>query len=146
MIDKLRLKRYREKIMHIERRISQIDNWISGYSDLDFIDDEKTKLAVYKAFQEAVESVMDVIAMSCKDSGIPPKDDYSNIEALADTGVLDKELMELLIEANGLRNRLAHHYNKLNDRTAFESIKELLDTLLKFTEVIEEWIAKNLKQ
>ncbi len=35
----------------------------------------EAKLAVYRAVQEAVE-----IAMFLKDSDIPPKDDYTNIE------------------------------------------------------------------
>lgn len=55
MIDEIRLKRYREKIIHMEERTSLINEWVSNYSDEDFISDEKTKLAVYKAFQEIVE-------------------------------------------------------------------------------------------
>ena len=146
MINENRLKRYREKIMHIERRISQIDAWISNYTDKDFIKDEKTKLAVYKAFQEAVESAMDIIAMICRDTGIPPKDDYTNIEAIGELGIISENLMEKLVEANGLRNRLVHHYNKLNDKIAFESIRELLDPILKFVEVIENWILRKLEK
>ena len=33
-------------------------------------------MATYKAFQEIVESYMDIIAMACKDEEIVPKDDY----------------------------------------------------------------------
>jgi len=146
MIDEIRLKRYREKIIHIEGRTSLINEWVSNYSDEDFISDEKTKLAVYKAFQEIVESAMDIIAMICKDAGVPPKDDYTNIETLKELGVINADLMERLVEANGLRNRLVHHYNKLDDRIAFESIKELLDDLLIFVEVVEGWIAKRLEK
>ena len=141
---KNRLKRYREKIMHIEKRVSQINTWILNYTDKDFVSDEKTKLAVYKAFQEIVESAMDIIAMMCKDAGIPPKDDYTNIETLEELKITNEDLMEKLIEANGLRNRLVHHYNKLSDKIAFESIKELLDSLIKFVEVVENWIMKKL--
>ena len=42
---------------------------------------EKTKLATYKAFQEIVEACMDIVAMMCKDSKIPPQDDYTNQES-----------------------------------------------------------------
>jgi len=132
--------------MHIERRISQINTWVSDYTDREFINDEKTKLAVYKAFQEAVESAMDIIAMICKDVGIPPRDDYMNIESLKELQIINKDLMGRLVEANGLRNRLVHHYNKLDDKIAFESIKELVDSLLKFVEVVEKWIAKKLER
>lgn len=146
MIDESRLRRYREKILHIERRISQIEEWTLNYTDEDFIRDEKTKLAVYKAFQEIVESIMDIIAMMCKDMGIPPKDDYTNIETIGNLGIINRELSEKLIEANGLRNRLVHHYNKLDDKIAFESIKELLEPILKFVGVVEDWIMKKLEK
>ena len=146
MIDESRLRRYREKILHIERRISQIEEWTLNYTDEDFIRDEKTKLAVYKAFQEIVESIMDIIAMMCKDMGIPPKDDYTNIETVGNLGIINRELSEKLIEANGLRNRLVHHYNKLDDKIAFESIKELLEPILKFVGVVEDWIMKKLEK
>ncbi len=146
MIDESRLRRYREKILHIERRISQIEEWTLNYTDEDFIRDEKTKLAVYKAFQEIVESIMDIIAMMCKDMGIPPKDDYTNIETVGNLGIINRELSEKLIEANGLRNRLVHHYNKLDDKIAFESIKELLEPILKFVGVVEDWIMKKLER
>jgi len=132
--------------MHIERRISQINAWVSNYTDRDFINDEKTKLAVYKAFQEAVESTMDIIAMICKDIGIPPRDDYMNIESLKELEIINRDLMERLVEANGLGNRLVHHYNKLDDKIAFESIRELVDSLLKFVEVVEKWIVKKLER
>ena len=146
MIDESRLRRYREKILHIERRISQIEEWTLNYTDEDFIRDEKTKLAVYKAFQEIVESIMDIIAMMCKDMGIPPKDDYTNIETIGNLGIINRELSEKLIEANGLRNRLVHHYNKLDDKIAFESIKELSEPILKFVGVVEDWIMKKLEK
>ncbi len=76
--------------------------------------------------------------------GCSPKDDYTNIETLENLGTIDEDLSEKLVEANGLRNRLVHRYNKLDDRITFESIKELLEPILKFVEVVENWIAKKL--
>ena len=73
-----RAKRYRDKLNIILRRMEQINEWTDIKAN-EFIKDEKTKLAVYKAFQEIVESCMDIISMMCKDSKIPPKDDYTNI-------------------------------------------------------------------
>ncbi len=51
--------------------------------------------------------------MICKDTGIPLKDDYTNIEAVEELGIINENLMEKPVEANGLRNRLVHHYNRL---------------------------------
>ncbi len=46
----------------------------------------------------------------------------------------------MLIEANGLRNRLVHRYNQSDDLVAFVSIKELLPKIGEFAEVIEQWM------
>ncbi|MEM2744873.1 MAG: DUF86 domain-containing protein, partial [Nitrososphaerota archaeon] len=90
--------------MHIDKRISNIESW------LPLLDEERTKLAIYKAFQEIVEALFDIISMRLVDLRIPPKDDYTNLNNLEKEGLLNKELSNILRKANGLRNRLIHGY------------------------------------
>lgn len=137
-----RLRSYMRKLDHMLTRISNIEEWLEGMTVDEFLRDLKTKLAVYKAFQEVVDAAMDICAMMCKDLGIAPSDDYTNISRLAEVGVSDQRLREALTRANGLRNRPVHHYNKLDDRIAYESIRELIPSLVRFAEVIEEWISR----
>jgi uncharacterized protein YutE (UPF0331/DUF86 family) len=77
-----RANRYNGKLNLISKRAGQIDEWLSQAPAEDFLEDDKTKLASYKAFQEAVEACMDLVAMMYKDLRMVPKDDYSNIENL----------------------------------------------------------------
>ena len=72
---------------------------------------------------------MDIVAMACKDKKIVPRDDYTNIENL---DFIDESIKGVLIEANGLRNRLVHRYNQSDDLVAFVSIKELLPRIEEF--------------
>ncbi len=74
-----------------------------------------------------------------RDEKIVPKDDYTNIENL---NFIDKNIKGVLIEANGLRNRLVHRYNQSDDLVAFVSIKELLPRIEEFVEMIEQWMRK----
>ncbi|MEA2053720.1 MAG: DUF86 domain-containing protein [Candidatus Thermoplasmatota archaeon] len=141
-----RVGRYRDKLNLISKRAEEIEKWIMGYTREKFVGDEKTKLAVYKAFQEIVEAEMDVIAMICKDSGLAPKDDYTNIEALEDNGIIDEGMKSFLIGSNGLRNRLVHLYNKLDDVIAFKGIKELMHVPRAFVKMVEGWIAAKLRK
>lgn len=140
-----RLKRYRDKLNIIRKRKKEIKEWIKGFSVENFLTDEKTKLAVYKAFQEIVEAEMDILAMICKDSKIPPKDDYTNIEMLEKEKIIDENLKKLLIRSNGLRNRIVHLYNEIDDVFAFESIKEIIEDD-KFSHTVKKWIKKKLKK
>ena len=122
--EEMRRKRYLEKSELAEKRISEIEEWIEG-------DDEKTKLACYKAFQEIVEVLFDLVAMKIKDSDKNVEDDYKNTERLIDMKIIDKKNAEILNEANGLRNRIVHKYNNLDDALAKESIIELMPNLKK---------------
>ncbi len=139
-----RIKRYRDKINLITKRREEINEWI-GIGSHDFVKDEKTKLATYKAFQEAVEACMDIVAMMCKDSAITPKDDYTNIDTLAEEMDL-YSTEKSLKEANGLRNRLVHRYNTMDDLLAYESINNLLPEIAQFTERVSQWMRERLNK
>ncbi|MEM3029877.1 MAG: DUF86 domain-containing protein [Thermoproteota archaeon] len=125
--------RYMDKLAHIDRRMANIESWLPSQ------DEEKTRLALYKAFQEIVEAFFDIISMKLVELKIPPKDDYTNILLIEEKGLIDKETSNILRSANGLRNRLIHSYNKLSDRLALESIKTLLPKLAKIRKDLESW-------
>jgi uncharacterized protein YutE (UPF0331/DUF86 family) len=140
-MDSERLRRYIDKVEHIEERIEDIRTWLNEIEDIREMD-KKTRLAVYKAMQEAVEAATDAVAMILKDEGKLPKDDYTNIEKIFELNIIDKRAKEALIEADGLRNRLVHEYNELNDEIALESIQCLLVPIEEFIEAVKKWMRK----
>ena len=123
------------------KRAGQVEEWLANVSEDEFLEDDKTKLAVYKAFQEAVEASLDLVAMMCKDLGITSQDDYSNLEKLA---ALSAQSREVLIEANGLRNHLVHRYNRRDDLLAMQSMKDLEGGIVAFGEEVEGWLERSL--
>ena len=139
-MDSERLRRYIDKIEHIEERIEDIRTWSNEREDIREMD-KKTHLAVYKAMQEVVEASTDIVAMILKDEGKLPKDDYTNIEKLFELNIIDRSVKEALNEADGLRNRLVHEYNELNDEIALESIQSLLVQIEEFVEAaVKKWL------
>jgi len=139
-MDSERLRRYIDKIEHIEERIEDIRTWLNEREDIREMD-KKTHLAVYKAMQEVVEASTDIVAMILKDEGKLPKDDYTNIEKLFELNIIDRSVKEALNEADGLRNRLVHEYNELNDEIALESIQSLLVQIEEFVEAaVKKWL------
>jgi uncharacterized protein YutE (UPF0331/DUF86 family) len=142
-VDIDRAKRYREKLNLIIERAADIEDWLP--SDVsDFSSDKRNRLAIYKAFQELIEASFDVAAMVCKDLKIVPKDDYTNLETLQNIRIIDEHLNNALAESNGLRNRLVHRYNSLDDTLAYESIQTLLPDFKHFEEVIDKWLKEKL--
>ncbi len=136
-----RAKRYKDKSNIVIKRSNQIETWVQDIHSSQFLEDDRTKLAIYRAFQEAVEACMDIMAMLCKENNIVPRDDYSNIENL---GLIDGKTKAALFQANGLRNRLVHRYNQTDDQLALQGIKALLPELLDFVEMVELWIREQL--
>jgi uncharacterized protein YutE (UPF0331/DUF86 family) len=131
--------RYKAKLDMVFMRAGQVQEWMAEVSEEDFLEDDKTKLAVYKAFQEAVEASLDLVAMMCKDLGITSQDDYSNLERLT---ALSASSREVLIEANGLRNHLVHRYNRRDDLLAMQSMLDLQNGIMTFGEEVETWLEK----
>lgn len=132
-----RLRRYREKSERIEWRIKEIGEWKKFA-----LKKEKDRLATYKAFQEVSEACMDIVAMMVKDIKKLPEDDYVNIEKLARENIIDEKLKEVLEEANGLRNRIVHEYNGLNNEIALGSMEHILPRIENFLKVVDLWLKK----
>ena len=141
-----RYQRYLDKIAFIQNRIKLAFQWINELSFKELLRDEKSKLAIYKAFQEAIEAMLDVIAMICKDLMIGARDDYTNINNLVAEAILELDHGRVLREANGLRNKLIHWYNKLDDEIAMRSIMRLIPQLESITRVVLEWLKSQLKR
>jgi uncharacterized protein YutE (UPF0331/DUF86 family) len=105
--------------------------------------DQKTVLAISKAAQEVVEACLDLVAMMLRDSGRPPQDDYTNIDQALQTGILSPATKAGLQEANGLRNRLIHHYNTTRVDQLFASLQRLLPTLKDYLREVRKWMQRN---
>jgi hypothetical protein len=64
-----RAGRYKDKLDLIFKRAGQAQGWLEEVSSEVFLRDDKTMLASYKAFQEAVEACMDLAAIDVQGSG-----------------------------------------------------------------------------
>jgi len=131
-------KRILEKVETVVERVEFIEAHLSE----EILVDRILRKAIYKEFQEAVEAASDVSAMVRRGLNSSAKDDYGNIDFLVEKAILEERIGEKLKEANGLRNRLIHGYDGVNDETACDAIKELVGDLRDFSVVVLEWIAK----
>lgn len=141
MISLERYQRYLDKINLCESRIVHVKKWMSEDNK-----ELKTILATYKGIQEIIESLTDIISMILKDNKSSVNDDYTNFKKIVEKGILNKKDQSILDEANGLRNRLIHNYNGIDDEMAINSFKTLLPSISNIIELLNKWIQKNLKQ
>lgn len=135
-MDSDRKLRYKEKISWAHHRCNQIGEWLSLYGSESPMD-EMPLLAIFKAYQEVIECLMDLIAMYMRDTDLPARDDYSNIERMSLFSKMDQQVLS---EMNGLRNRIIHRYNSTDERIAIERIEYFLPILEDRLEDFKRWI------
>jgi len=124
----MRISRYKEKIEYILEALSEIPP------------EPEKPIEISGTFYNlltAIEAAMDIAAMLVKDLGKRVEDDYSNIDTLAEIGVIDNKLAEMLKMCSGLRNWLVHRYNRINTRLVLESVEEVREILTKYIEKVE---------
>lgn len=129
-IDKDRKERYKQKIKYSREKIYDLEDWLENRDELSIMGSEK-------AFQEAVEAIMDIFAMFLSDLGLEIGDNYNNAEKVAKRGLINKKEKEICFEANGLRNRVVHKYNNLKEDKFISSAKRLIQDLQKILNKIE---------
>ena len=134
----MRNTRITDKIEYARERINDLEAWLSEEE----VKEKKTLFASEKAFQELAESLMDIFAMMLSDLKMAVKDDYSNIAKLKEKNILAEYHAGIAITANGLRNRIVHRYNSVDEKIFVESAKELLPKLANLLQHLENYNMK----
>ena len=67
---------------------------------------------------------------------IPLKTTQNLLSNLEKKRIISKKLTDKIIEMKGFRNILVHRYGDINDKQAFETIKENLDDFVSFKKEI----------
>lgn len=113
-------------------------------SDFKFLEDRKDKNALYKETEFAIQLMIDICAVINSDiSKEMPSDEDSIINSLEKNGVLSGRITRILHEMKGFRNILVHRYGEIDDKIAYESIKNGLRDFGVFIIEIEKFLNKH---
>ena len=99
--------------------------------------------AAERLLQETIEAAVDVNAHLVAELGrAVPDDYYSGFLRLGELGVLPPALAQDLAPAAGLRNRLVHEYDAIDDSRVLEAIGRALDLFPRYIRAIETHLAR----
>ena len=140
-----RIKRYNDKLEYLNQTIENLNNWTESIDSKEFIErlELQKQYGIYHAFQIGIEIISDLVSMIVKDIKLIPKDDYSNINIIKNKNIVSEDLAAKLREANGLRNRIVHDYNGLDNEIAYNRLTNLLESFQEFKVKAKEWLKKN---
>ena len=120
-----RIKRYNDKLEYLNQTIKNLNDWTENLDSKEFIEslELQKQYGIYHAFQIGIEIITDLISMIVKDVKLIPKDDYSNINIIKNKKIVNSDLAAKLREANGLRNRIVHDYNGVDNELAYNRLR-----------------------
>ena len=135
-----RLQKYSRKIDHLMNSIDRIMNWSENIEIEILMENEIKRYAIYKLYQECIESIFDIVSMIVKDLKLRVEDDYSNLEQLRANNILNEKEMNILKKGNHLRNLIVHWYNKISEEEILKEIKSIINNLNDIIIRFKKWI------
>jgi|LSQX01.1.fsa_nt_gb uncharacterized protein YutE (UPF0331/DUF86 family) len=132
-----------EKMLKLREYIDQIEK-IKPDSYNDYISEITVKYSVERLMMLIVENALGINNTILSNNDKPPAPDYFNsfIE-VAECGVFDSAFAISIAPSTGLRNRLVHEYEKVNDEIVFNSINKFITLYKKYISMIFKYIEEN---
>jgi uncharacterized protein YutE (UPF0331/DUF86 family) len=97
--------------------------------------------ATERLLQEAIEAALDINAhLIAELGGDFPPDYYGGFLATGRLGVIPSDLAAELAPSAGLRNRLVHEYEGIDDAKVFSSLATILRLYPLYVEALEAYI------
>jgi uncharacterized protein YutE (UPF0331/DUF86 family) len=133
----------------IRRKLGHITDSLRALEPLSqlSLDQYKSRLYERKAaerlLQEAIEAALDVNAHLLAEQGATvPEDYYGGFIALGTVNVVPDQLARDLAPSAGLRNRLVHEYETIDDAKVLAAIGTMLRLYPKFMAAVEAFLER----
>lgn len=72
----------------------------------------------------------------------PPSDDHASFQQLSGLGMLEAGFAARIARAAGLRNRLVHDYDDIDQRLLFAALRNALDDVPTYAAAVHRWIER----
>jgi len=133
----------RRKIARISRNLDALAV-VDGIALDDYRGDLYRKKGTERLLQETVEAAVDTNLHLLRTAGAAtPTDYYESFISLGQAGVIPLELAERLAPAAGLRNRLVHEYDDIDDEIVLKAVSEARQSLREYVAAVERYVARD---
>lgn len=125
--DMLDINRITEKINYIRQTCLPILKALAGKPQSEFVQDMIAVGAARYYLQTAIEAMVDINNHILSQQGLGTFETHARtIEVLADAGVLSKSNLLIYIQMVGLRNRLVHTYEQIDNAVIHQILTDQL--------------------
>ena len=121
---------------------------LGGISQLTILEYEKDlyrRKAAERLLQELIEAAIDINThLIVELGGTVPDSYYETFLALGSLQVLSSDLARSLAPSAGLRNRLVHEYDAIDDSVVYNSVGQAVKLYTEYIRAIKEYIDARL--
>jgi len=131
----------------IYRKIKLISKDLKGLKQISYLSEKEYvanpiwEIQVERHLERIIGRMIDINYHIITEIGDPPPSDY--FESFVNIGklkVLPKEFSQEIASYAGLRNRLVHEYNFLDEKKIYQAMKKLMKDIPKYFQYIEKYI------
>lgn len=133
----------------IRRKLARVVTSLDGLRPIGRLTAEEYRGRFYerkaaeRLLQEAIEAALDINAhLIAELGGEVPSEYFGGFLKLGDLGIVAPELSRSLAPSAGLRNRLVHEYETLEDTKVLQSIRTLLELYPRYVQAVEAYLSK----
>lgn len=129
-----------DKLLKIEQYLKELKAVMpADYQE--YLSNKMKRYAIERLIQLIIDLALDINNIIIKDKGKPPAIDYFNsFVELIEIGVLDKEFAYQIAPSTGLRNRLVHEYEKIDNKIVYDSIDKTYHIYRKYIKEISKYL------
>jgi uncharacterized protein YutE (UPF0331/DUF86 family) len=121
--DRLIKQKLTNMASYVEEMMPYLQEPVKGY-----LKDSGRRRIVERLAQVIVESAIDTNGLLIERAGnVPPATAYRSFDSLHELGAIDDHLTARFHRYVGLRNRIVHDYDVLDNKIVYHSAKRLLD-------------------
>lgn len=121
---------------------------ISLLSEKEYFKKPEYEILTERYLERIITRVIDInYHLIVESNNPPPKDYFSSFVEIGKMKILPYDFSEKLAQYSGLRNRLAHEYNNLDEKKVHLASKSIIKDLPQYLKYIEKFLErKNSKK
>lgn len=126
------------KLIKMEEYISELEDF-KPQTYREYKNDQLKRYAIERLIQLIIDLALDVNNILIKKSDHYPAQDYfSSFLELVDLEILPEEFAKDIAPSTGIRNRLVHEYEKVNDKLVYQNLDKLIKYYLDYIKYVNQ--------
>lgn len=126
------------KLIKMEEYIAELEEF-KPVTYQEYKKDQLKRYAVERLIQLIIDLALDVNNILIKKADkYPAKDYFSSFLELVDLEILPEEFAEDIAPSTGIRNRLVHEYESINDKVVYQNLDKIIKYYLNYIKYVNQ--------